>query len=49
MSADSVIFSVAWFENAGDKGKPALGDPERTVWDELVSIYGGRREGGLCG
>jgi hypothetical protein len=45
MSADDLPVHVAWFENQGEKGKPALGDPETTTWGNFASIFTWRREG----
>jgi hypothetical protein len=45
MSADDLPLQVAWFENQGNKGQPALGDPEDTTWDHFTSIFAWRREG----
>jgi hypothetical protein len=36
---------ISWFENKGQKGKEALGDPEATTWELFTSIFEWRREG----
>ena len=45
MSTDDMPLSVAWFENQGVKGEPALGDPETLTWGHFTSIFEWRREG----
>jgi hypothetical protein len=51
VNTDSLALHVAWFENQGEPGKPAYGDPETTTWGNFASIFTTRREGekdGCC-
>jgi hypothetical protein len=45
MNADDLPLVISWFENAGEKGSPAYGDPERTNWRPFASVFEWRREG----
>jgi hypothetical protein len=44
-TTDGLMINIVWFENQGEPGKPALGDPETTSWDNFSSIFLTRREG----
>jgi hypothetical protein len=48
-ATDSLPLHLAWFENQGNRGEPALGDPETTSWGNFTSIFEWRREGGKDG
>jgi hypothetical protein len=50
-STNKLPITVAWFERAVVKGKPALGDPETGPWGNISSVFLHRREGekdGCC-
>jgi hypothetical protein len=45
VNTDDIPLHVSWFQNAGEKGMPALGDPEDTTVGAFASVFTWRREG----
>lgn len=45
MNVGDISVHVSWFDNQGEQGKPALGQPETLTWAHFVSIFEYRRDG----